>query len=601
MTAVRQFEKEKDRGKEKKRLAENQKQLIQGWWCMSNNLLGSAAFVKYNTVETAKLDELPLMGFGTVEDEGKTLYTASFIERHFMTIAPTRSGKGVALIIPNLLRYRGSCIVIDPKGENAWVTAKYRRENLGNKTIILDPWGEVNRRYGEKMGEKETIATFNPLSVLDPVSEHFADDVAYIADALIINEGKDPHWDNSARELVAGLISYCVESFGEAASLPMVRLLMSKPLEEISGIALDAQKFGPESVSARKLGRFVVESKEIGSIVSTALTQTAFLDSATLSKNLAASSFSFEDLIHGQATIYLVLPVDKLYTYGRWLRLMVSLGIRTVARNTEKLYGPVLFMLDEFGTIGKLSAVAQAFGLMAGLQLCLWAFVQDLNQLKRDYPDEWETFVGNCEVLTAFDVMDQFTAKHLSEMLGTRTVERITRETADLRKSEKDPNYSQITDQVFARDLMQPNEIRQTPRCLMISRKGSNLIDLAPYHKDTELLMRARELPFYPLTTDQKAAINAEKSRVQEQIKQEGMKRVAERLPNITVALHWFEHGAGLSYWRCGMLNRKYGLCGIQGEFTEREALQAIQNRLYERTKGDMVKLNEEFKKMSKI
>ena len=113
--------------------------------------------------------------------------------------------------------------------------------------------------------------------------------------------------------------------------------------------------------------------------------------------------------------------------------------------------------------------------------------------------------------------------------------------------------------------------------------------------------MRARELPFYPLTTDQKAAINEEKSRVQEQIKQEGMKRVAERLPNITAALHWFEHGAGLSYWRCGILNRKYGLFGIEGEFTEREALQAIQNRLYERTKGDMAKLNEEFKKMNKL
>ena len=107
-----------------------------------------------------------------------------------MTIASTRGGKGVALIVPTLLRYRASCIVIDPKGENAWITAKYRRETFGHKTIILDPWGEVNRRYGDFVGEQEQIATFNPLSVLDPASEHYADDVAYIADALIINEGK---------------------------------------------------------------------------------------------------------------------------------------------------------------------------------------------------------------------------------------------------------------------------------------------------------------------------------------------------------------------------------------------------------------------------
>jgi len=72
---------------------------------------------------------------------------------------------------------------------------------------------------------------------------------------------------------------------------------------------------------------------------------------------------------------------------------MVSIGIRTVARNTRKLPLPVLFMLDEFGTIGRLSAVAQAYGLMAGLQMVLWAFVQDLVQLKRDYPEDWETFI----------------------------------------------------------------------------------------------------------------------------------------------------------------------------------------------------------------
>lgn len=494
-----------------------------------------------------------------------------------MTIASTRGGKGVSLIVPTLLRYRASCIVIDPKGENAWITAKYRRENLGNKTIILDPWGEVNRRYGDFVGEKEQIATFNPLSVLDPASEHYADDVAYIADALIINEGKDPHWDNSARELVAGLISFCVESFGEAASLPMVRLLLSKPLEEISGIAAEAQKFGPESVSARKLGRFVVESKEVGSIVSTALTQTAFLDSATLSENLAQSSFSFEDLVNGYATIYLVLPVDKLYTYGRWFRLMVSLGIRTVARNNKKLPAPVLFLLDEFGTIGKLSAVAQAFGLMAGLQLCLWAFVQDLNQLKRDYPDEWETFIANCEVLTAFDVMDQFTAKYLSEMLGTTTVERISKETAAQREGGlfkgADPSFSKMTDQVFARDLMQPNEIRQSKKAILISRLGNTLIDLAPYYKDPLLLARARELPFFPLTDEQR-----------EKIKEAQLQEAAKVLPDIKTALSWFT-SSGRTFWRCGMLKRKYGLYGIEGEFTEEEALEVIQRNYLERTK----------------
>lgn len=127
------------------------------------------------------------------------------VKRHLISVAPTRSGKGASLIIPNLFLYKGSVMVIDPKGENAYHTARLRRDQ-GQKTYILDPWDEVNRRYGSKLEDIEKITTFNPLSILNPKTENYCDDLAYIADALIINRGRDPHWDDSARELVAGLI-----------------------------------------------------------------------------------------------------------------------------------------------------------------------------------------------------------------------------------------------------------------------------------------------------------------------------------------------------------------------------------------------------------
>lgn len=438
--------------------------------------------------------------------------------RHFLSIAPTRSGKGVSLLIPNLLTYAGSAMVIDPKGENAWITAEYRRTGLNQKTIILDPWGEVNRRYGEKAGELETISRFNPLSILDPASEHYADDIAYLADALIINQGKDPHWDDSARELVAGLIAYVVESpkYRDVASLVLVRLLLSKPAAEMAEIAQEAQGFGHESVAGRKLGRFVTDSREIASIISTALTQTAFLDSATLGQNLKHSDFSFDDLVNGRATIYLVLPVDKLQTYGRWLRLMVSIGIRTVARNTRELPVPVLFMLDEFGTIGRLSAVAQAYGLMAGLQMVLWAFVQDLVQLKRDYPEDWETFIGNSEAVTFMGVMDQFTAEYLSKLLGTKTVERISESTSERRKDgfliKGDPDYTQMTDQVYSRPLLEPAEIRAITRHtgVMVGRYYPYLFHPVKYHTETFLLGRARPDPHFPAMVEAKKKVQIE-------------------------------------------------------------------------------------------
>lgn len=277
-----------------------------------SNTHGSARFEEFGLLPADELEKNEIwkaVFFGHCVYEGKKHYKAAQPKRHFLTVAPTRSGKGVSVIIPNLLRYRGNCIVIDPKGENAWLTAKYRREVMKQKTIILDPWGEVNRRYGAAAGELETVARFNPLSILDPASEHYADDIAYIADALIISQGKDPHWDDSARELVAGLIAYCVESFGDAASLPMVRLLLSKPADEVAGVALDAQKFGHESVAARKLGRFARDSKEVASIVSTALTQTAFLDSAQLGESLSHSDFEIEDITRGPCSIFWFCPL----------------------------------------------------------------------------------------------------------------------------------------------------------------------------------------------------------------------------------------------------------------------------------------------------
>jgi type IV secretory pathway TraG/TraD family ATPase VirD4 len=161
-------------------------------------------------------------------------------------------------------------------------------------------------------------------------------------------------------------------------------------------------------------------------------------------------------------------------------------------------------MLDEFGTIGRLSAVAQAYGLMAGLQMIIWAFVQDLVQLKRDYPDEWETFIGNSQAVTFMNVMDHFTAKYLSELCGVTTVERISQTTVEKRQggflSSGDPNYSAMADQVFSKPLIQPAEIRAVTRDLGIMIWPYQPIDFRPvlYYNEPFFLERARMDPHFP-------------------------------------------------------------------------------------------------------
>jgi type IV secretion system protein VirD4 len=453
--------------------------------------------------------------------------------QHMISVAPTRSGKGVSLIIPNLLTYQGSVLAVDPKGENAWITAAYRRDALGQKTVILDPWGEVNRRYGSMAGVSETVARFNPLSILDPDSDEYVDDLAYLADALIISRNsRDPHWDDSARELVAGLIAFVVESpaYRDAASLGIVRGLLTLPEAELRIAIKDAMTLERGSIARAKLARFDASTDEINSIMSSARTQTAFLDSEVLGRNMDESDFSFDELCGGNISVYLVLPPDKLETYARWLRLMVSIAIRAVSRGTggtkavelarpRSPHGlPALFMLDEFGTIGKLNAVAQAYGLMAGLGMIMWVFAQDLNQLKRDYPDHWETFIGNSQAMTCFGVMDNFTADYISKMLGTATIEQVNVSTSSGTsvapitpggpswKSQRTSiqTSTSYSKQTMSRPLLHPDELRGlgVDHCIIMGHFPPIMSRRIVYHQDWDFLHWAREDPHHPRTEE---------------------------------------------------------------------------------------------------
>ena len=164
------------------------------------------------------------------------------------------------------------------------------------------------------------------------------------------------------------------------------------------------------------------------------------------------------------ATIYLIIPFDKLQSHGRWLRLMVSLAIRGVYRSPNMLDHSVLFVLDEFGNIGPLPAITSAFTMGAGRQILIWAFVQGLTQLERDYPHDWEIFIGNSDHLTFFDIMDEFTADYVSKLLGKTTVSVIPASGARESREIHGPGFPIFETnqaQYHSRDLLQSSEIRR--------------------------------------------------------------------------------------------------------------------------------------------
>lgn len=207
-------------------------------------------------------------------------------QRHLLTVAPTRAGKGVSTIIPNLLTYVGSVIVIDPKGENARVTYD-QRAKLGH-ALALDPWGISGK----------PAARFNPLAMLAPNSPTLIEDATLIAEALVIQEteGNGKHFSEQAADLIKGFLIYLTVKPGEQHTLGRLRKILIMGPKEIATIGI-AMAQSPYSIVRAASSQFINKSEnECLGVLSTAQRNTHFLDSLALQVSLGGDEFHFADL-----------------------------------------------------------------------------------------------------------------------------------------------------------------------------------------------------------------------------------------------------------------------------------------------------------------
>lgn len=399
--------------------------------------------------------------------------------RHILTIAGSRSGKSACLLIPNLLLYPGSVMVIDPKGELAEATARQRRAALGQDVFVLDPFGVADT---ERTGTPP--ARHNPLMELavapfdhEGKGDRLLDDAALFAEALVTAPQKgDDHWSIAARNLVTALIllEICV---GEAPSMGRLRhhLLRDEAgqnalYDDMAAFAETASEFenlNPTLAAAcsviARTGAFMKgrAEQERSGVIATAIEQLSFLESPAMARMFEGHDFSLRDLksVAGRkpVTIYLVLPAEYVGTHARWLRLMMSLALGFFERNTAKPDHPVLLILEEFAALGYLRPIEQAAGYIAGSHVRLWSVLQDLPQLKRHYRDGWETFIGNAGIVQAFSVADPATCEFLSKRLGETTlkienIQHVNSESARLGDTGMRTEYRTLP-------LMQPSEI----------------------------------------------------------------------------------------------------------------------------------------------
>ncbi len=348
-------------------------------------------------------------------------------DRHLVTFGPTRSGKGATVIVQALAHAEHSMVVIDPKGQNAAVTAR-RRRAMGQDVYILNPFG-LHIEDPWKLPKHR----YNPLAHLDLRSPNVVADVAALSQALIITQGREPYFDDTARDLVTAIMLHLVATFGAKATLAMMR----KALTDIGARNKDAAELmvamsaSPHAFVRQPVGRFKdVEARDISSAINTAITQTAFLDDPALCDTarggtLTGSDFSLMDLKRRPTTVYLILPGRYMDAYARFLRLIITSAIDQLT--SEPGGYPVLFILDEFARLEHLPAVSNAFGFAAGFNVQLWPFLQDLPQLEALYGKKWMSIMANCGLIQFFTPTDVETAEYLQRRGGMTTGESRSR------------------------------------------------------------------------------------------------------------------------------------------------------------------------------
>lgn len=344
--------------------------------------------------------------------------------KHLLTIAPSGSGKGRAVQIPVLLEYDASIFMIDPKGENAIITANYRKNVLKQNVFILNPFGVLKEEFEQQGLEQHG---FNPLATLDVNDVNFVADVAALSEALITNEGNDPYWSNAARELISCLIMFiCTNNhlLTEDKNLKKMRELLTQPEKNLlillTGIVEDDSSFKP---LRQKASLFANSSKGNAAIISTAITQTSFLDDPRLSENLCMDDVKFLDLKQdGKTTIFLILPARFMVAYSKWFRVLVTSALDTLMSTPKTSDRSVLFMLDECATIGYLPSIETAIGLARGYGIQIWSFFQDIHQIKAIYGNRAESFLANAEVHQYFAPNDIELAERISKRIGNATI-----------------------------------------------------------------------------------------------------------------------------------------------------------------------------------
>ncbi len=446
-----------------------------------NDLHGSAHWATDEEIEATKLlpDEKNRGGvfFGayTATDgtqKGKTNYLRHKGPEHMMVFAPTRSGKGVGIVIPTLLSWDESVLVHDIKGENWQLTSGFRAK-MGQRCIKFDPTALDSAR-------------FNPLAEIRIGTEFETRDVQNIATMIVDPDGKglNDHWAKTGFDLLTGVILH-VLYVEDDKSLARVQSLLSEPpptdLEDKkkTGIQFvmekirDTKHLGnrPHPVAQQSAQSFLNKAaSEASGVLSTALSFLSLYKDDVVAANTRVSDFTLTSIMKQKTSLYLVVPPSDKDRLKPLIRLIINQVTRRLTEGMEfnadgsgKSRYPhrLLMVLDEFPSLGKLDIFQEALAFLAGYGIKALLITQDLSQLYAIYTKD-ESIMSNCHIRVAYAPNKIETAKLLSEMTGKATVTHTQRQYSGNRLAVV-LQHVNTNEQIVGRSLLEPDEVMRLP------------------------------------------------------------------------------------------------------------------------------------------
>ena len=340
---------------------------------------------------------------------------------HTSIYAPTRSGKGVSCIIPFLMTCEDSCTIIDPKGENALLTAKIRERTMGHEVIILDPFKVVTPKLNRKS---------NTLNIIDFIGQ---DDPQALeicnaaAKELVIRTGeeKEVHFLDGAESHIAAVMATVVR-YGTPGqrSLQEVSGILNHPQKLDMAIKLMCESDAWGGMLARKGGELLhYVDKERSSTLTTASRFLKFLNTPAMAENTRSSDFDLLALPKRKMTIYIVPGLEFMKVNTGWMRLVIGACVRAVLKGGLQERQLTHLILDEAASLGQMDVVEDVLDKGAGFGLRMQLYYQSLGQLKKCWPKDGGTVLLSNTSKVVFAVNDLETAANLvSPMLGKETI-----------------------------------------------------------------------------------------------------------------------------------------------------------------------------------